>query len=390
MKILVCNAGSTSLKFKLFEMPSETVLAVGKMERVGSRQGGLFEYKNINGGNFSDEQAVIPTYETGIRRFLEVLCSDELGVISSVAQIDSVGFKTVLSKGHYGTHIIDEAVLKGMEDYLTVAPAHNKHYLEAIRTFQKILPNTRMVGAFETAFHQTMLPEAYIYSVPYEWYEKYGIRRLGYHGASHSYIADCLREIMGERYRAVSCHLGGSGSLCAIVDGKSVDTSFGFSLQVGLPQMSRSGDIDPYIINYLVQSEGMTVHDVFSELQTKGGMLGISGVSNDLRDIEKAAPENERAQLALDIYCREIIRYIGGYAAIMGGLDCIAFTGGVGENSSYIRDKVLSSFAFLGLEREDRDLGKGVYELTKSTSRPRAFVIPANEELGIARKIFAL
>lgn len=391
MHLLVCNAGSTSLKFKLYQMPEERVLSEGRIERVGDPNGGLFLYKNaINGTQTREEVHVTPDYEAGIRDYLARLTTGEQAVLANVDELAAVGFKTVLSKGHYGVHVLDEEVMHGMEEYLTVAPAHNKHYLQAVRTFQKILPNTPMVGAFETAFHQTMPKEAYIYSMPYEWYERYGIRRLGYHGASHAYIADCLNERF-EHYRAVSCHLGGSCSLCAIIDGKSVDTSFGFSLQTGLPQMSRSGDIDPYIIFHLVQAEGMTLEEVKEGLQMRGGMLGISGLSNDLRDLEEAAEHHPRAQLAIDIFCRELVRYIGGYAAMMGGLDCIAFTGGIGENSESVRSYVLEHLAFMGIERSGEPVQPGhICSLTTPASRIQALVIPANEELGIARKVAAM
>ncbi len=392
MNILVCNAGSTSLKFKLYDMPSEAVLAECRIERVGDGNGGLFSYKNEQKGiAVTEEQKVIPDYEAGIRAFLALLTSREQGVIGGHSDIYAVGYKTVLSKGHYGVHVIDDAVLAGMEDYLVVAPAHNTFYLQAIRTFQKIMPATPMVGVFETAYHQTMPKEAYLYSTPYEWYEKYGLRRYGYHGASHSYVADCLTGRLGRAYKAVSCHLGGSGSLTAIENGKSVDTSFGFSLQVGLPQMSRAGDIDPYFIFYLMKEEGFTIDQVEQDLQKRSGILGISGVSNDLRDVEKAAPQNERAQLAIDIYCREIVRYIGGYAAIMGGLDAIAFTGGIGENSATVRGKVLSHFGYLGLRLAGREASRGeVSTLTAEDSPLKVFVIPANEELGIARQVAAM
>ena len=394
MKILICNAGSTSLKFQLFSMPDEAVLAAGRIERVGAPRGGLFTYDAGAGRAFRDEAFVALNYEAGIRAFLDKLTDARLGAIGGVEEIDFVGFKTVLSRGFYGTHVLDEAVLRGMEEYMTVAPAHNKHYLEAIRTFEKVLPDTPRVGAFETAFHQTMPPEAYIYSAPYAWYEKYGIRRLGYHGASHSYVADCLTGRLGPQYKAVSCHLGGSGSLCAIVDGRSVDTSFGLSLQTGLPQMSRSGDLDPFIINYLIQKEGLGAEEVFHALETEGGMLGISGVSNDMRDLEAAEHENPRAKLALDIYCREVARYIGGYAAIMNGLDCIAFTGGIGEKSARVRGAVLAQFSYLGYKPEPAPVpdgaAAGILRLSAADSKVAAYIIPANEELGIARKIYGM
>jgi len=373
-------------------MPSETVMATGKIERVGDPNGGLFVYENERTGQtVTDDQKVISGYEDGIRAFLALLTDPEVGAIADVGEIQAVGYKTVLSKDHYGVHVIDEAVMQGMEDYMVVAPAHNKFYMQAIRAFQKIIPDTPMVGAFETAFHQTMPKEAYTYSIPYEWTEKYGLRRYGYHGASHSFVRDCLNERLGPTYRAVSCHLGGSGSLAAIVDGNSVDTSFGFSLQTGIPHMSRAGDIDPYFIFYLVKTAGLTLDEVEQGLQKNGGILGMSGISNDLRDVEEKAATNERAKLALDVYCREIIRYIGAYAGIMGGLDAIAFTGGVGENSDTVRNKVLSHFEFLGIKRNNLPVKRGeICCMTEADSNVQVFVIPANEELGIARKVAEL
>lgn len=383
MKILICNAGSTSLKFKLFEMSDEHVIAVGGIERVGDPSGGAFKYK---GKKEIKDTLVISNYEMGIRCFLEKLTSPEYGVISSCEEIDAVGFKTVLSKGYYGTHRIDEKVIQGMRDYMTVAPVHNSCYLEAIETFQKVLPNTVMIGAFETEFHQTIPKEAYLYSVPYEWYEKYGIRRYGYHGASHSWVATCLNERMGSHYKAVSCHLGGSSSLCAIVDGKSVDTSFGMSLQTGLLQSSRSGDIDPYLIHYMIEEVKMPSKEIFETLRTQAGVKGISGISGDMRDIEAVSKENERAALAQEMYCRELTRYIGGYAALMGGLDAIVFTGGIGENRDTVRRYVMEKLAFLGVIPKEEYEISGITEITEKESKLRVFVIPADEETVVARR----
>ena len=386
MNLLVCNAGSTSLKFQLFQMPEETVLARGAMERVGDPKGGRVRYW---GKKDIDVTEILPDYETGIRLFLKYITDPDAGVIGDLSELAAVGFKTVLSKDHYGVHKIDEAVLQGMRDMLTVAPAHNKHYLAAIGTFMKVLPDVPMVGVFETAFHQTMEPEAFVYSAPYEWYEKYGVRRFGYHGASHSYVADNLNEQLGEKYKAVSCHLGGSCSLCAIVDGKSVDTSFGLSLQVGLPQSNRSGDLDPFIIRYMAETADMSLSEIYETLEKKGGLLGISGVSGDLRDVELAANEgNKRAKLALDIFCRELVRYIGGYAAVMGGLDAVAFTGGIGENSETVRNYVAEKLSFLGVSLSADAPKAGVRKITTDESKVALFVIPANEELGVARKTY--
>lgn len=378
MKILICNAGSTSLKFKIYDMPSERVIISASAERIGDPAGGSFIF---NGHSIKEEIRSFPDYEAGIRYFLAAVKAENVG-------FDALGFKTVLSKGYNGTYIINDDVINGMREYLTVAPAHNRHYIEAINTFKKLLPDMPAVGAFETAFHSTMEPEAYIYPVPYEWYEKYGIRRFGYHGASHSYVGDNLTELLGSKYKAVSCHLGGSCSLCAITDGKSVDTSFGMSLQAGLPQSNRSGDFDPFIIDYLIENEGMSKEEIFASLRKKGGLLGISGISGDYRDIENAADKDPRAKLARDIFTRELVRYISGYAGIMGGIDAIAFTGGIGENSAYVRNFVMNKLAFLGIKPlEDQPLN-GIRKITDAASKVSVFVIPANEELGIARKTY--
>ncbi|MBE6931751.1 MAG: acetate/propionate family kinase [Ruminococcaceae bacterium] len=386
MNLLVCNAGSTSLKFQLYQMPEEIVLARGTMERVGDPKGGRVRYW---GKTELDTTEILPDYETGIRLFLKQITGEETGVIANLSELAAVGFKTVLSRDHYGVHRIDEAVLQGMRDMLTVAPAHNKHYLAAIATFMKVLPDVPMVGVFETAFHQTMPPEAFVYSAPYEWYEAYGVRRFGYHGASHSYVADNLNEFLGPKYKAVSCHLGGSCSLCAIVDGKSVDTSFGLSLQVGLPQSNRSGDLDPFIICYMADTAGMSLGEIYETLEKKGGLLGISGVSGDLRDVELAAKEgNERAKLAVEIFCRELVRYIGGYAAVMGGLDAVVFTGGIGENSETVRGYVAEKLSFLGVVPDAEAPKSGIRKISADDSRVALYVIPANEELGVARKTY--
>ena len=287
---------------------------------------------------------------------MALLLGEELGVVRDKAEIDAVGFKTVLSKGHYGVHLLTEEVLQGMRDYMTVAPVHNTCYLQAISAMEEELPGAPKVGVFETAFGQTMPKEAYVYSLPYEWHERYGVRRLGYHGASHGYVASCLNELEGPRYRAVSCHLGGSGSLAAIVDGACVDTSFGMSLQTGIPQTNRSGDIDPFLIFHMVQAEGLSLEEVKRQMEKNSGLLGISGVSGDLRDIEAAAGENERARLAIDIYCREIARYIGGYAAVMGGLRPSPSPAGLARTAVWCGKRCWSGWSFwaYGWDKETR------------------------------------
>lgn len=387
MKILVSNVGSTSLKFKLYDMPSEAVLCEAKVERVGSDHDAIYSYKDANRDE-KREGCSVPGYTEGIRLFL----SDMSGVCGE-DEIAAVGFKTVLAKGYYGIHELTDEVIAAMREYLFVAPAHNGPYLEAIGCFREIMPGARLVGVFETAFHTTIPPERTLYSLPYEWYERYGIKRMGYHGASHSYVADTLKSRYGSTGRSVSCHLGGSCSLCAIEAGLSVDTSFGFSLQTGVMHANRAGDIDSYIVPYLL-NEGMSMDEILYGLSKNGGLLGVSGVSNDLRMVQAAADEgNERAKLAVDMFVNQIVKYAGAFTAELGGLDNLVFTGGIGENSVAVRERVCSALSFLGLELDssaNNAPNSGVREISSPNSRVRALVIPANEELGIARRSYEL
>lgn len=391
MKVLAANVGSTSLKFKLFEMPEETALCEAKIERVGSRDKAIFAYGSlVTGKHYRLEGQCIPDYTTGIRMFLEALVSGEYGVIKSVGEIDRIGFKTVLSKGFYGVHELTDAVMDGMRDYLFIAPVHNAAYLEAIGQFNNLLPDVPKIGVFETAFHMTIPIERRIYGVPYEWYEKYGLMRMGYHGASHGYIAQesCA---YGKAGRVISCHLGGSCSVCAIQDGRSVDTSFGFSLQSGLIHANRTGDADPYMIPFL-QSEGLSAEEIEDGLSKHGGLLGISGVSNDMRDLQSAAESgNERARLAVDAFVSGIIKQIGAFYAELGGLDQLVFTGGIGEHSAFVRNAVCSQLRHLGIEldEEKNSASEPVGVISAAGSEVLVTVIPANEELGVARETAA-
>ncbi len=391
MKVLAANVGSTSLKFKLFEMPEETALCEAKIERVGSRDKAIFAYGSlVTGKHYRLERQCIPDYTTGIRMFLDALVSGEYGVIKSVGEIDRIGFKTVLSKGFYGVHELTDAVMDGMRDYLFIAPVHNAAYLEAIGQFDGLLPDVPKIGVFETAFHTTIPTERRIYGVPYEWYEKYGLMRMGYHGASHSYIAQESRSY-GKAGRVISCHLGGSCSVCAIQDGRSVDTSFGFSLQSGLIHANRTGDADPYMIPFL-QSEGLSAEEIEDGLSKHGGLLGISGVSNDMRDLQNAAESgNERARLAVDAFVSGIIKQVGAFYAELGGLDQLVFTGGIGEHSAFVRNAVCSRLRHLGIEldEEQNSASEPVGGISAAGSAVLVTVIPANEELGVARETAA-
>lgn len=341
MTIIVCNAGSTSLKFKVFTSPTVAV-AECRIERIGVEGKSTYSYK----GNAEKHQkdVSIPNYYEGIDMFLR--CVDNDGISA-----DAVVFKTVLAKGYYGVHELTENVMTAMRQALPIAPVHNKAYIEAIDAFKQRFRSARMLGVFETSFHTTIPLAHRLYAVPYEWYEKYGVERLGYHGASHANITRRIEQLAGKKFRLVNCHLGGSSSICAIKDGQSVDISFGFSPQSGLPQSRRAGDVDPYMLEYLKFS-GLSDQDIQSGLSQEGGLIGISGISEDTREIEVAADGgNARAALALDVFVTAIVRYIGSYYAVLGGIDYLVFTGGIGENSKRIRDMVTAKTKHLDIKQ---------------------------------------
>ena len=390
MKVLVCNAGSTSLKFKLYEMPACTVLATGKVERVGSCDDAIFGYCNTATGYRVDAGKMnIPDYAVGINKFLFELTQGKGAVLTDIREIERVGYKSVLSKNHYGVHEIDETVMQGMRDFLPLAPVHNSAYLKAIETVQAVLPDARHVGVFETAFHRDIPLERKIYGVPYEWYETYGIQRLGYHGASHGYIADCLNAEKKE-YKAISCHLGGSASICGILNGKSVDTSFGMSLETGLIHANRVGDMDPTMIHFLKQV-GLSEEEILQGCQKKGGLLGISGVSNDLRYVLEAADGgNERAKLAVDVFVTGIVHYIGAFFLDLGGLTDLVFTAGIGEHSDRVRARVCQRLGSIGVKLDAEANQKNAPIISTPDSAVTVRVIPTDEELGIARRTYEL
>ena len=385
MKILICNVGSTSLKFKLWEMPEHACLAQGRVERVGSERA-IFRYEHNEYVQHLDP-VHIPNYTVGIQMFLDLLTGGESPAISALSEIEEVGFKTTLSKDHYGVHVLTDEVLDGMREYLPVAPLHNKCYLDANEVFQKLTPEARLVDVFETAFHHTIPLKNRIYPVPYEWYEKYGVMKMGYHGASHGYIA---QKLAGKK-RVISCHLGGSGSICAILDGKSVNNSFGFSLQAGIPHSTRTGDMDAYIIPFMLE-QGLSMEEVMDGLGKNGGLKGISGTSGDVRDIVEAIENgSERARLALDYFASSILHYIGAYMMELGGIDALAFTGGIGENSALVRKMVVDGMGFLGvkLNAEKNESCCGECKISDEDSSVEVFVIPADEEYMVVNETYA-
>lgn len=392
MNILICNVGSTSLKYQLFDMRhGEAVLASGGAERVGSVKS-LFHHRNNRTGDTLQREMVLPSHKDAICAMLEHLLS---GCIDSLEEIACVGFKVVHAKGITGVQYLTDDVLQAMADFNAVAPAHNPPYIAAIRQFQALMPGTPMIGSFETAFHAQMPPEAYLYSIPVALSKEHAIRRYGFHGASLEYLSTWTAKTMGrEDLKLAVCHLGGSGSLAAVKNGHSIDTTMGMGLQCGVLQNNRIGDIDPYIIFYLAEECGMTYPEIKTMLQSKSGLYGLSGgVSNDLRDIEEAAKAgNVDAANAVKAYAYGIKKYIGAYTAAMGGLDAVVFGGGIGRNSPTVRAMALEGLECLGvkLDQEKNRTAKGGADISQADSPVRIYVVDTNEEIIVARKAKAL
>ena len=390
MKILVVNVGSTSLKFRLFQMEDESVVAVGKVERVGSPQSPL-SYQ-LGDGPRREKDILAPDHRAAIEQVLEILTDPAAEVLTSLEELDAIGFKPVHAKGIADSVVVTDEVIQAMEDYIFLAPAHNPPYIEAFRIFQQLLPDKTLVGVFEAAFHKTIPDYARTYGIPYEWAEKHAIQRYGFHGASHRYISWRAPELAGrsgEDLKIISCHMGGSASICAIRNGRSIETSMGFSPQAGLSHATRNGDLDPFVPLYLMQEEGLSVDQVREGLSQRGGLKGISGLSGDVRDLEEAAATgNPRARLALEVLVHETRKYIGAYSAVLEGLDILAFTGGIGENGIRIRQSVCQGLEYLGIRVDpDRNQVRGRDTVISADgSQVSVLVILANEELVIARE----
>ncbi len=392
MNILICNVGSTSLKYQLFDMDAnEKVLCAGGAERVGA-DNSVFYHKNYLTGDAIRQEEAFPTHREAICVMLEqLLC----GCIESLSEISCVGFKVVHAKGITGVQYLSEEVLRAMADFNSVAPAHNPPYIAAIRQFKNLMPDTPMIGSFETAFHAQMPPEAYLYPIPLELSKAHSIRRYGFHGASLEYLSTWTAKEMGrDDLKLICCHLGGSGSLCAVKNGISIDTTMGMGLQCGVLQNNRIGDMDPYIIFHLVEECGMELGEVKKMLQSKSGLYGMSGgVSNDLRDIQAAAENgNVDCQNAIKAYAYGIKKYIGAYAAAMGGVDAVVFGGGIGRKSNLVRALSLDGLDFLGITLDadkNRDPESG-NDISADGSTVRIYVVDTNEEIVVARKAKAL
>ena len=390
MKILVLNCGSSSLKYQLFNMDNEKVLAKGLVERIGI-ENSLLEQETINNGEYRIETD-IENHDKAIKMVIEALLDEEHGVLNNMDEINAVGHRVVHGGEKFAdSTIISDEVIKEMEEVSDLAPLHNPPNLAGIKVCNSMMPETPQVGVFDTAFHQTMPEKAYIYPLPYEFYEKYGVRRYGFHGTSHKYVSQRAAELIGkpiEELKIITCHLGNGASIAAVKHGKSVDTSMGLTPLEGLMMGTRCGDVDPAILTFLMNKEELSVAEMDNILNKKSGLLGVSGVSNDSRDVREAADEgNQRAQLAGDIFEYKVQKYVGAYLAVMNGVDAIAFTGGIGENASEIRADIMDNFNYLDIEIDteaNQSRGEEI-EITTADSPIKVFAIPTNEELVIAR-----
>lgn len=387
MKTLVINVGSTSLKFKLYVMPEEKILATGRLEGIGQPQSD-FRYTTPGHPDVSGK-AHFPDYGAGIEHLLAYLLSADCGAIASLDEVDAVGFKTVLAKNIVDAVVIDDRVLGAMEEFTPLAPTHNPPYIGAIRDFQSRLPNTPMIGLFEPAFHKSIPEYAWRYALPYEWVEKYGIRRYGFHGASHRYAAERAAEMLGRKdLRLITCHLGGSSSVNATLGEKSLENSFGLTPQSGLIQSGRPGDIDVFIVLFMIEQMGLSTDEVRRVLSSDSGLKGMSGVSGEMKDVLAAAAEgNPRAQLTADAYVYQVRKWIGSCAVILGGVDAVVFTGGIGERCADLRERCCRDLGFLGIELDSADnaAAKPDADVAASGSRARILIVEANEELIVAR-----
>ncbi len=387
MKILVANLGSTSFKYRLFDMTDERQLARGGIERIGADQSSCFVEID---GHRQESVVPIPDHAEAVRQCLNQLTHPEYGCLDQASDVSAIGFKAVHGGRISGVQRVNDDVLAAMEEMNDVAPAHNPPYIHAMRLLSEKLPEIPLVAAFETAFHETVAEPLRSYAIPHSWSEDLHIRRWGFHGASHRYIAERTAELLGrDDARVISCHLGGSSSLCAIRGRQSVATSMGMSPQTGLPHNNRVGDFDPFAIPLVMQATGKSLEQVLDHLANRGGLLGVSGISGDVRDLEQAAAEgNSRAQLALDLFVADIRRHLGSMLVALGGVDLIAFTGGIGENGTQIREAVCAGLEDLGIQMDSaaNQTATGEASIGAVSSRVQLWVVPTNEEIIVARQ----
>ncbi len=396
MKVLVLNCGSSSIKYKLYDMTTKEVMAQGGIEKLGLPDS--FLKFTLADGSKKIIEKDMPEHTVGVELILEVLTNAEYGCIKSLEEIDAVGHRLVHGGEKFNTSVvITPEVIKQMEACTDLAPLHNPANLKGVAAITKILPNVPQVGVFDTAFHQTMPAHAYMYALPYEYYEKYGVRRYGFHGTSHRYVSRRACEFLGldyENTKVITAHIGGGGSITAVKNGKSIDTSMGLTPVEGLVMGTRCGDVDLGAMTYLMEKEGLDAAGVNAVINKKSGVMGVSGVSSDMRDIEAAiAAGNERAKLALDMFEYRLLKYIGAYTAALNGVDVLVFTGGIGENQAQTRDYICRGLEYLGVkynaELNSKTRGEEI-EISTPDSKVRVVVIPTDEELTIASDTVAL
>ena len=396
MNVLVINCGSSSLKFQLINAETEKVLAKGLCERIGID--GRLTYQPA-GGEKEKSDLAMPTHTEAIQFVIDALTNEKTGVVKSLDEIGAVGHRLVHGGEKFASSVvITDEVKKAVEECNDLAPLHNPANLIGVAACEKLMPGTPMVAVFDTAFHQTMPEKAYMYGLPYEYYEKYKVRRYGFHGTSHSFVSKRAAEVMGKSYdevKTIVCHLGNGSSVSAVLNGKCVDTSMGLTPLEGLVMGTRSGDIDPAIMEFIAKKENLDIEGVMEVLNKKSGVFGISGgLSSDFRDLTDAMNAGDKkAKIAMDVFSYRVAKYIGSYASAMNGVDDIVFTAGIGENDDYVREEVCKYLGYLGVDF-DSEVNAGLRgkeaELTKEGSKVKVFVIPTNEELAIARETLAL
>ena len=390
MLILCANVGSTSFKYQIIDVETSASLVTGGVERVGNSPSPFTHA--VPGKPPLSGEIDAPNHNAAIVHAIDLITSPETGVMADLSDLVGIGFKTILARGIWRSALITDKVVDALEADIPFAPTHNPAYIASIRAFRERLPDTPLVAVFETWFHQTMPDYASEFGVPRVWVEKHHIRRYGFHGASHRYISERVPQLLGDsptNLRIISCHLGGSSSLCAIRDGQSIDTTMGVSPQYGPIQSSRSGDLDPFAVLYLMDAEGWNTDEIRRQLIEESGLRGISGVSGDLRDVEAAATEgNDDARLAMDTFFYQVKKHIGAYIAALGGVDVIAFTGGIGEKSTTARAAICEGLEWQGIllnpQRNERHTGEG--EISAAGSRAKILVVPADEEIIVARE----
>lgn len=389
MLVLVANLGSTSFKYRLFDLKDERQLARGGIDRIGQPQSACFVEISTHR---AEETRAIPDHAAAVKLCLEQLMNPEFGCLKSADEVAGIGFKAVFAGKLSGIRIVDEELLTAMENLADIAPAHNPPYAKAMRQLRQAFPQIPLVAALETAFHETIPPEIRGYAIPYQWQEEYGVQRWGFHGASHRYIGGRIAQLLQRNdLKVISCHLGGSNSLCALQAGVSHANTLGMSPQSGLPHNNRVGDFDPFALPVLMRATGKSLPQLLEDLANKSGLLGMSGLSGDVRDLEEAAAKgNHRADLALKVFTQSIRQYIGAYLTVLNGADVIVFTGGIGENSVRVRRDVCQSMEWAGIELDaaKNESVKRNSETCISTdkSRTQIWVVPTNEEIVVARQ----